>query len=42
MFVTEAVVNVWTGTKHGGNDPAGVYTRIAGCDPRATLSLAAG
>jgi len=40
--VTAEVVNVWTGTKAGGNDPVGVYTRIAGCDPLATLADAAG
>jgi len=39
MFVTYAVVNVWTGTKTGGNDPVGVYTRIAGCDPTATFTV---
>ena len=41
MFVTYAVVNVWTGTKSGGNDPTGQYTRIAGCDPSATLTVEA-
>jgi len=40
--VTAEVVNVWTGTKAGGNDPVGVYTRIAGCDPLATLAVEAG
>ena len=25
--------NVWTGTKVGGNDPAGAYQRIDGVDP---------
>jgi len=39
MFVTGAVVNVWTGQKSGGNDPVGVYTRITGCDPLATLTV---
>ena len=39
--VTAAVVNVWTGIKAGGNDPAGVYTRIAGCDPLASLTIEA-
>ena len=41
MFVTYAVVNVWTGVKAGGNDPVGVYTRITGCDPVATLTVEA-
>ena len=39
MFVTYAVVNVWTGTKPAGNDPTGTYTRVTGCDPLATLSV---
>ena len=39
MFVTYAVVNVWTGIKHGGTDPTGVYTRITGCDPVAALAI---
>ena len=39
MFVTNAVVNVWTGVKAGGNDPAGEYIRIAGCDPVAMLTV---
>ena len=39
MFVTYAVVDVWTGTKSGGNDPVGIYTRQSGCDPTATLTL---
>ena len=42
MFVTYAVVNVWTGIKQGGNNPTGTYTRITGCDPTATLSVEAG
>lgn len=41
MFVTHAVVNVWTGLKAGGNDPTGPYTRIAGCDPTPTLTIEA-
>ena len=41
MFVTDAVVNVWTGTKAGGNDPVGVFTRSTGCDPTPTLTIAA-
>ena len=40
--VTAAVVNVWTGTKQGGDDPTGTYTRVAGCDPVATLMIEAG
>ena len=42
MFVTYAVVNVWTGMKPGGNDPVGTYTRISGCDPLATLTVEVG
>ena len=41
MFVTYAVVNVWTGQKPAGNDPVGNYTRIAGCDPLALLTVEA-
>jgi hypothetical protein len=41
MFVTYAVVNVWTGTKVGGSDPAGIYTRVSGCDSIATLTIEA-
>ena len=40
-YVTFEVREVWTDTKVGGNDPAGVYTRIAGCDPTATLAVEA-
>jgi len=40
-FVTHATINVWTGTKHGGNDPAGIFTRLSGCDPAATLTVEA-
>ena len=39
MFVTYAVVNVWTGVKLAGHDPAGIYTRINGCDPLPALSV---
>jgi len=39
MFVTYAVVNVWTGIKPSGNDPIGEYVRVTGCDPMATLSV---
>ena len=41
MFVTNAVVNVWTGTKSGGNDPTGTYTRTTGHDPLATVTVEA-
>jgi len=42
MFVTYAVVNVWTGIKQGGNDPTGQYTRITGCDPAPVLVVEPG
>jgi len=42
MFVTNAVVNVWTGAKAGGNDPTGIYLRESGCDPLAALTVEAG
>ncbi|MEI8063662.1 MAG: hypothetical protein WCH84_06325 [Verrucomicrobiota bacterium] len=38
MFVTYAVVNVWTGIKQTGNDPTGT-TRVTGCDSLATLTV---
>ena len=41
MFVTGAVVNVWTGTKPLSPDPTGIYTRVSGCDPTATLTVEA-
>ena len=41
MFVTYAVVDVWTGVKQGGTDPAGTYTRVTGCDPLPTLTVEA-
>ena len=41
LFVTGATVNVWTGAKQGGNDPAGPFTRLSGCDPTGTLSVEA-
>ena len=41
MFLTYVVVDVWTGVKAGGADPCGTYTRISGCDPLATLTVAA-
>jgi len=41
MFVTYAVVNVWTGFKQAGNDPVGQYTRLSGCDPTAILTVEA-
>ena len=40
-YVTYEVREVWHGTKAGGNDPVGVYTRIAGCDPLSTLTVEA-
>ena len=39
MFVINEAVLVWSGVKSGGNDPAGCYTRVAGCDPTATLTV---
>jgi hypothetical protein len=39
MFVTGAMVNVWTGHKSGGTNPVGTYTRQSGCDPTATFSV---
>jgi len=41
LFVTGAVVNVWSGVKADGTDPVGIYTRVSGCDPVATLSVEA-
>lgn len=41
QFVTGAVVNVWTGSKTGGTDPVGTYTRVSGCDPVASLAVEA-
>jgi len=41
MFVTHEVAQVWAGVKSGGNDPTGLYTRVAGCDPTATLTVEA-
>ena len=41
MFVTHAVVEVWTGTKQGGNDPTGTYSRVSGLDPVAALTIEA-
>ncbi len=41
QFVTGAVVEVWSGVKAGGTDPVGIYTRVSGCDPVATLAIAA-
>jgi hypothetical protein len=40
-FVTHEVMDVWTGTKAGGNDPTGVYIRISGLDPLASLTVEA-
>ena len=42
MFVTGAVLPVWDGRKIDGNEPAGSYTRLAGCDATPTLAIAAG
>ena len=39
MFVTGEVVLVWSGVKSGGNDRCGVYARVGGCDPTATLTV---
>lgn len=39
MFVTNEVVQVWAGVKSGGNGPAGFYTRVAGLDPLASLTV---
>ena len=39
LFVTYAVVNVWTGIKPAGNDPTGNYNRVTGCDPLAILNV---
>jgi len=39
LFVTGAVVTVWTGVKPVGNDPAGPYARQTGCDPLPLLSI---
>ena len=36
-FVTQEIIDVWTGSKPGGNDPAGTYTRTSGLDPVAAL-----
>jgi hypothetical protein len=36
------VVNVWTGVKSGGNDPAGVFTRVSGSDPLPAVTVVAG
>lgn len=36
------MVEVWTGVKAGGNDPAGVFIRISGCDPLVALTIKAG
>ena len=41
-YITNAVRDVWTGSKAGGPDPVGPYTRVTGCDPLATVTVAAG
>ncbi len=38
-FVTNEVVLVWSGAKADGNDPVGVYTRVGGLDPLASLTV---
>jgi hypothetical protein len=40
-FVTGAVIEVWSGGKFTGNDPAGEYLRMGGCDPTAQLVVEA-
>ena len=40
-FVTHEVIEVWSGTKTGGSDPVGTYTRVSGLDPVATLTVEA-
>ena len=40
-FVTHEVIKVWAGTKTGGSDPTGTYTRDSGLDPVATLTVEA-
>ncbi len=40
-FVTHEVIEVWAGTKAGGTDPTGTYTRTSGLDPVATLTVEA-
>lgn len=42
LYVTLAVVEVWSGVKAGGADPVGTYTRVSGCDPLASLAVVAG
>ena len=39
MFVTNETVLVWSGVKLGGNDPVGIYTRVAGCDPTDSFGV---
>jgi hypothetical protein len=39
--VTGVVVNVWTGEKQTGADPAGEYTRLTGLDPLPSLTMEA-
>ncbi len=41
-FVTLEVVEVWSGVKAGGTDPVGIYTRVSGCDPLASLMIEEG
>jgi len=42
QYVTLAVVEVWTGVKAGGTDPAGTYSRVSGLDPLPALTVVAG
>jgi len=35
-------VEVWTGVKPGGDDPTGLFTRVSGCDPLASLMIEEG
>lgn len=38
-FVTYEIINVWTGTKTGGNDPTGTYARVSGLDPQVKIVI---
>ena len=41
LYVTGAVVDVWTGMKPVGNDPVGPYAKQTGCDPATLLTVEA-
>jgi hypothetical protein len=41
LSVTNETVLVRRSVKPGGNDPSGTYTRVAGCDPTAMLTVEA-